>query len=87
MAILYDFIRILFEVLSIAIVIRVLLSWFNVSPYNPIVSFLDQVTEPILAPLRRVIPAIGMIDITPIVALLLLQVIEYILLGLIRPYV
>ncbi len=83
MSILYNFITVLFNILSIAIVVRVLLSWFNVDPFNPIIAFLDQITEPILSPLRRVIPPIGMMDITPIVAVVLLQVVEWILLSLV----
>ncbi|MBC7258181.1 MAG: YggT family protein [Chloroflexi bacterium] len=84
MPIVYNFIRLLFNLLSLAILARVILSWFNVNPFHPVVSFLDQITEPILGPLRRVIPPIGMIDITPIVALVLLQVIETILLSLVQ---
>jgi YggT family protein len=56
-----------------AIVIRALLSWFNLPPTNPLVNLLYDITEPILAPLRRVVPRIGMIDITPIVAIILMN--------------
>jgi YggT family protein len=56
-----------------AIVVRALLSWFNLPPTNPLVNLLFDITEPILAPLRRVVPRIGMIDITPIVAILLMN--------------
>jgi len=83
MSIVHNFIRLLFDLLSLAILIRVILSWFNVNPFHPVVAFLDQITEPILGPLRRVIPPIGMMDVTPIVALVLLQVVEVILLSLI----
>ncbi len=83
MDIVRNFIRILFDLLSVAILLRVILSWFNVNPFHPVVAFLDQITEPILRPLRRVIPPVGMIDITPIVALLLLQVVEALLLSVI----
>lgn len=83
MSIVYNFIRILFDLLSLAILLRVILSWFNVNPFHPVVALLDQITEPILGPLRRIIPPIGMIDFTPIVAILLLQVVETILLSLI----
>lgn len=83
MDIVRNFIRILFDLLSVAILLRVILSWFNVNPFHPVVAFLDQITEPILGPLRRVIPPVGMIDITPIVALLLLQVVEALLLSVI----
>ena len=53
---------------------RAILSWFAMDPRNPLIEVLDQITEPILAPLRRIVPRIGMIDITPLVAILLLQV-------------
>jgi len=71
----------LFQVLIFAIIARALLSWFNLGPSHPLVRILYDLTEPILAPLRRVIPMIGMIDITPIVAIILLQVIQSILLS------
>jgi YggT family protein len=61
------------QILSIAIFLRAILSWFVQDPRNPLIELLDQVTEPILAPLRRVVPRIGMIDITPLVAIILLQ--------------
>jgi len=54
--------------------VRAILSWFAMDPRNPLIEVLDQITEPILAPLRRIVPRIGMIDITPLVAILLLQV-------------
>lgn len=76
-----QFIDILFQVLIFAIIARALLSWFNLGPSHPLVRILYDLTEPILAPLRRVIPMIGMIDITPIVAIILLQVIQSILLS------
>ncbi|GBD14918.1 hypothetical protein HRbin25_00805 [bacterium HR25] len=43
-------------------------------PRNPVIIFLHEVTEPILAPLRQLLPRIGMIDISPLVAILLLQI-------------
>jgi len=57
--------------LSWLIIIRALLSWVSPDPFNPIVSFIYGVTEPILAPFRRMIPGhmIG-IDLSPILALL-----------------
>jgi YggT family protein len=70
------FVSTLFFILQFAIIIRALMSWFNPSPENPIVRLVMEITEPVLAPLRRIVPRIGMIDITPIVAILLLNVIE-----------
>ena len=74
MAILFDFIRLLCEVLTFAIFIRVILSWFLTRP-NTLTIILDKITEPILAPLRRIIPRAGMFDFTPLVAIILLQLI------------
>jgi len=61
-------------VLTAAIFIRVLLSWFPIDPRNPLVTLLYDITEPILEPLRRVVPRMGMFDLSPLVALLLIQV-------------
>ena len=78
------FIDILFQVLILAILGRALLSWFPVRPGNPffpLALILHQITEPLLGPLRRIIPTIGMIDISPIVALFLLQIMQSALLS------
>jgi len=74
-----SFIRILCELLTIAIILRAILSWFAPSSTNRLVIILNRVTEPILAPLRRIIPRAGMIDFTPLVAIILLQLIIYLL--------
>ncbi|OGO50876.1 MAG: hypothetical protein A2148_07940 [Chloroflexi bacterium RBG_16_68_14] len=70
----------LIQLLALAIFFRAMLSWFVRDPYNPIVQVLDAITEPILQPLRKIIPRMGMIDITPLVAIILLSVIA----GLVR---
>jgi YggT family protein len=67
-----DAIAILLQLLWLAILIRALLSWFSPNPSNPLVQALDAITEPILQPLRQVIPRIGMLDVSPLIALLLL---------------
>ncbi len=75
MAFLFDFLRVLCEVLSLAIIFRAILSWFSPRPTNMLVIILNKVTEPILAPLRRIIPRAGMFDFTPLVAIVLLQLV------------
>jgi YggT family protein len=62
-----------FGVLQLALLVRVVSSWINVSPYSVWVRWSYALTEPILRPLRRVIPAIGMIDVTPIIAYFLVR--------------
>ena len=74
----FSFIKILCEVLTFAIFIRVILSWFVTQP-NTLTLILDKIIEPILAPLRRIIPRAGMFDFTPMIAIILLQLIANLL--------
>lgn len=60
------------QMIAFAIFARAILSWFPIDKNGPIFQFLNTVTDPVLDPLRRVIPPIGMIDITPMVAMFLL---------------
>jgi len=76
---LFGFIRLLCEVLTIAIILRAILSWFSPRPTNILAVILFRVTEPLLAPLRRIIPRVGMFDFTPLVAIILLQLIARLL--------
>lgn len=52
---------------------RVLLSFVQIDPYHPAVQFLYQITEPVLQPLRQVLPPAGGLDFSPFVAMLLVQ--------------
>lgn len=83
MSFLLSFISFLCNALAIIVFVRAILSWFPVSPYHPIMVFLYRITEPILAPLRRIIPRIGMVDITPAIAIIILLLIPQLLVRLI----
>lgn len=67
------------------IIVRALLSWVNPDPWNPIVQFLNRVTEPVLAPIRRRLPTrqIGM-DLSPLVAILAVLFVQYFLVASLR---
>ena len=52
------------------------MSWFNPREDMPVVRILNDVTEPILSPIRRVVPKIGMLDLTPLVAIMLLGLVQ-----------
>lgn len=69
------FVYLLAQVLFWAILLRALMSWMPGAHGNPIYRVAVEITEPILAPLRRVVPLIGMIDVTPMIAMIILQVI------------
>lgn len=65
-----------FGLLKIALIVRVVSSWIRISPYSKWVYWSFWLTEPLLGPLRRWIPTIGMIDITPIVAYVIIIIVE-----------
>lgn len=71
-----------FTILKAAIVVRVISSWFPISPYSPWVRWSYQLSEPILGPFRRVIPALGGLDLSPIVAYIVLNLLQGLMLRL-----
>ena len=70
------FLRFLVTALWLVLLGRVLMSWVNPRFEGPVGRFLFETTEPILAPIRRVLPQSGFIDLSPLVAFLLLSVIS-----------
>jgi YggT family protein len=74
-----------FKLVELALIVRVLSSWLPISPYSRWIRWTYPLTNWILVPLRRVIPNLGMIDITPIVAYLLLSwILERAVIGILR---
>ncbi|MEM7082435.1 MAG: YggT family protein [Pseudomonadota bacterium] len=69
---------------TITIFLRVILSWVNPDPRNPIVSILYSLTEPILAPARRFIPPLGGLDLSPLIVLVLIQALSILITSDIR---
>ena len=71
-----------YTLFALLILVRIVLSWIQLNPYNPIVQFVYSTTEPILAPIRRRLPPAGGFDLSPLVALLGAYIIEIILLRI-----
>ena len=72
----------LFNVIYFLLVIRIVLSWFGVNPYNELVQILFRITEPILAPFKRLPLQIGMIDFSPIVAFIVVAFLRNFIVGI-----
>ncbi len=64
------FLQVLVTVLWLMVVARVLLSWVNPTLEGPVGRFLFDTTEPLLAPIRRILPQSGMVDFSPLVLML-----------------
>jgi YggT family protein len=82
MTVLRTFVVILARVLNILILARVLLSWIPMDRDNPLIAFVYNITEPILGPIRRMVPSVGGLDLSPIIALVLLEVVQRVLLTM-----
>ena len=79
----------LLDLYSYVVIAAALISWVSPDPYNPIVRFLRQVTEPVLAPVRRLLPPwkTGGLDLSPVIVLIAIQLVERVILpALARPF-
>ena len=72
-------------VFYIAILARVLLSWFPIGPdsaLRPVVRVVFQITEPLLGPIRRILPDMGVIDLSPMIAIIVLIIVQRVIVML-----
>ncbi len=76
-------IQILEQVLSLLIIVHVVLSYF-MSPYHPVRETIDRLIEPMLAPIRNVMPRTGMFDFSPLILLIGIQILASILVSILR---
>ena len=83
--VLIQLVNLAFNAFELLILARVLLSWINADRYSPIVQFINRLSEPFLAPVRRVLPPMGMMDFSPIVVIIAALIIKQIILQLL-PY-
>ncbi len=75
MAALFAIFAVFLEIYSFVILARVLMSWVNINPDSPIARTLYDLTEPVLAPVRNVLPTAGGLDFSPIIVLILVQMV------------
>ena len=77
-----EIVNLFFIILTIAVFIRVLLSWVpNIDPRNPAIEFLYGITEPILAPIRSIMPKTMMFDFSPMIAIFVLQALRSVIIS------
>jgi YggT family protein len=82
MSLIVEIVDVAFIVYTWLIIGRIILSWVRHNPYNPVVRFIYDLTDPYLNIFRRVIPPLGMIDLSPIAAILVLQLARVLVLSL-----
>lgn len=79
-----ELLALLINIFVFSILIQVIISWINPGSYNPVMSLLHSLNEPLLAPARRVIPPISGLDLSPIAVLIGLQLVSILLVAPIR---
>lgn len=72
-------VQVLINIILFAVLIRVILSWVNPDPYNPAVSLLMRLTDPVMRPAQRLIQPIGGIDLSPMAVMIALVLLEMLL--------
>jgi YggT family protein len=85
MAIISGIVSIIFRLLTVIVVVDVIVSYF-LPPFNNFRIVLDRVVSPMLNPIRKIIPPVQMIDFSPIILLVILQMVEYIIVQLLRSF-
>ena len=68
------------------IIARAVMSWFNPNPYNTIVRFIYQITDPVLNQVRRFIPPIAGLDLSPVIVILIILFIDRFIMYTLRPF-
>ena len=81
MVILVNIINFVAQILSLIIIISAVLSFF-MSPFHPIRQGIDRIINPLLMPIRRVVPPMGAMDFSPLILLILIQIISSVLTSL-----
>ena len=79
MSLVFVILRIICEILTVCIFLRAIMSWISPGRANFFTDVLYHITEPILSPIRRILPATGGLDFAPLAAIIILQVISFFL--------
>jgi YggT family protein len=74
-------INILVQLITLLVILKVFLSYF-MSPYHPVRMAIDRIVNPILYPIQRIIPPLGMLDLSPIILIVLVQILGRVIINL-----
>lgn len=78
------FVNLTFQLLIYLVIGRCILSFIKHNPYQPIIKFIYDITEPVMAPFRKLIPATGGIDFSPIIVILALSLAQKIIINILH---
>ncbi|KPL80989.1 hypothetical protein ADN00_00075 [Ornatilinea apprima] len=79
-------VRVIAQILILLILAEVILSYI-LSPYHPVRATISKIVDPILDPIRRLVPPVKMIDFSPLILLIIIQVLEYLLVAILQTFI
>jgi len=85
MALAIQLIGIIAQFITLLVIVQVALSYF-MPPYQPVRQAIDNLVEPLLAPIRRLLPQTGMLDFSPLILIILVQIVARLLVGLLNSF-
>jgi len=74
-----ELVSLIINIFIVTVFVRVILSWINPDPYNPVTRVLDSLTEPVMRPARRVLPPVGGLDLSPVLVMIALVLLKMLL--------
>jgi len=74
-------VNILIQLITLLVIVKVFLSYF-MSPYHPLRSNIDRIIDPLLNPIRRIIPSLGALDLSPIILIVIIQLLGRIIISI-----
>ena len=80
MSVLIQLINIISQFIILLVIVKVILSYF-MDPYHPVRRTIDNLVEPMLAPIRNVVPLIGMFDFSPLILIILVQILSSVMIS------
>ena len=86
MVILITMTRYISNILTFLVFVDIIIGYF-LSPFHPVRRVLDSIVRPMLEPIRRLMPQTGMVDFSPLVLVVLIQVLEYLIIAILRAFV
>jgi len=74
-------VNLIVQLITLVVIVKVFLSYF-MSPYHPLRYNLDRIVDPLLYPIRKIVPSVGMLDLSPIILIVVIQILGRIVVSL-----
>ncbi len=81
-----NLINILVQLITILVIVKIFLSYF-MAPYHPVRMYIDRIVDPMLRPIQRFVPSLGMLDFSPLVLIIIVQLLGRIIINILLTFI